>query len=562
MLFELYIKDFILIEETRIPFHNGFNVMTGETGAGKSMVIGALNLILGAQASKDMVRIDADVAHIKASFETDTETQVRLSDMGIGVDPEIVTLAREIQAKGKSIARINGQVCTIAQLKQVAEGLLDIHGQMDNQVLLNQEAQLTYLDSYCGRVHLENIAAMKQQYQLIKKTEAEIESLKTQIAERAREEDFMRFQLDEIDAAKLQADEDVAIEQEFERLNRSDQMMGSLEKLTTWLSGEYGEGVVSTASSLGAEFSKLGTFDSHMADYGERLKDVFYILDDLNKDVSAYREQVDLNPERLGVVQMRLDEINRLKSKYGKTVEAILAYREELESALEQMDGAEAHLDKLEAQQRDLMAAYDAFAKDVSARRREMAQSFESALMVELKELNMKEAVFKLAFEAVDFSPLGYEHVAFTIATNAGQPLKPMKKVVSGGELSRIMLAIKVIVGGDDAVSTLVFDEIDAGISGHTANVVGEKLARLSAKSQVISITHLPQIAVYGDAHLWIVKFEKNGVTTTDIKWISGEEVTDEIVRLVGGKSPTEATLTHAAQMLEHARTIKSKCRQ
>lgn len=562
MLFELYIKDFILIEETRIPFHNGFNVMTGETGAGKSMVIGALNLILGAQASKDMVRIDADVAHIKASFETDAETQARLSDMGIGIDPEIVTLAREIQSKGKSIARINGQVCTIAQLKQVAEGLLDIHGQMDNQVLLNQDAQLAYLDGYCGRAHLENIAAMKQQYQLIKKTEAEIEALKTQIAERAREEDFMRFQLDEIDAAKLQPDEDVAIEQEFERLNRSDQMMGSLEKLTTWLSGEYGEGVVSTASSLGAEFSKLGAFDSHMADYGERLKDVFYILDDLNKDVSAYREQVDLNPERLGVVQMRLDEINRLKSKYGKTVEAILAYREELESALEQMDGADAHLDKLEAQQRDLMATYDAFAKDVSARRREMAQSFESALMVELKELNMKEAVFKLAFEAVDFSPLGYEHVAFTIATNAGQPLKPMKKVVSGGELSRIMLAIKVIVGGDDAVSTLVFDEIDAGISGHTANVVGEKLARLSAKSQVISITHLPQIAVYGDAHLWIVKFEKNGVTTTDIKWISGEEVTDEIVRLVGGKSPTEATLTHAAQMLEHARTIKSKCRQ
>ncbi|GAU76975.1 DNA repair protein RecN [Fusibacter sp. 3D3] len=558
MIFELKIKDFILIEDVTVDFLSGLNIITGETGAGKSMILGAIRLILGQAANKDAVRIGAEKASIKASFYTNDVVNALLMAYDIPTDDEIVIIAREIQAKGKSISRINGQVTPLNILKEVTECLIDLHGQNENQKLLMKSNQLNLIDAYGGD-KLEKVrSSLRETYKIIAALDDELDALKVDDFEKAKKIDFLTFQLNEISSAGLKGDEDVSLEREFEYLSNIESLKMSFEKATAWMKDDLDEGIVNKLSILSNDFRKLETFDDQILDFSGRLRDVFYALDDLSKDVEGYKEHLEFDPERFSFIEKRLDVINSLKTKYGQSIAEILRFEREIVDELDHFESIESKILTLEKQREASLLTYNEQAKILTGLREKSARNLEKALQNELVELNMKDTRFKIELEVVaKVNENGYDEVDFLISTNLGQPFKPLKKVVSGGELSRLMLGIKIVLGHLDNIPTLIFDEIDTGISGVTANVVGEKLSRLSKMSQIICITHLPQIAVFSDHHLLIEKESKAQSTMTTIKEISQNAIVDEIGRLVGGVEMTTATTHHAKEMIEKAKLLK-----
>lgn len=558
MIFELKIRDFILIEDVTVDFLSGLNIITGETGAGKSMILGAIRLILGQTANKDAVRIGAEKASIKASFYTNDLVNELLVMYDIPKDDEIIIISREVQAKGKSISRINGQVTPLNIIKEVTECLIDLHGQNENQKLLMKSNQLNLIDAY-GGIKLEKIkTVLKETYKDIAKLDAEIKALKVDDIEKAKKIDFLTFQLNEISNAVLRPDEDVSLEKEFEYLSNIEALKMSFEKATAWMKDDLDEGIVNKLSVLSNDFRKLETFDDQISDFSGRLKDLFYALDDLSKDIESYKENLEFDPERFLFIERRLDVINSLKTKYGQSIAEILLFEREIVDELEYFESIESQVLELEKQRDKFLLIYNEQAKVLTDLRQKSANKLEIALQNELIELNMKDTRFKIELEVIArVHENGLDEVDFMISTNLGQPFKPLKKVVSGGELSRLMLGIKIVLGHLDSIPTLIFDEIDTGISGITANVVGEKLSRLSKMSQIICITHLPQIAVFSDHHLLIEKESKDQSTMTTIKEISQNAIVDEIGRLVGGIEMTTATTHHAKEMIEKAKALK-----
>lgn len=558
MIFELKIKDFILIEDVTVDFLSGLNIITGETGAGKSMILGALRLILGETASKDAVRIGSEKASIKASFYTNDQVNSILNEYDIPVDDEVLIIAREIQAKGKSISRINGQVTPLNILKEVSESLIDLHGQNENQKLLMRNNQLNLIDAFGGEPLQASRNEVSEIFKQISKLDDEIDLLKVDEQDKVKKVDFLTFQLNEISSAQLKLDEDVVLEREFEYLSNIESLKMSFEKSTSWLRGDIDEGIVSQLSTISNDLRKLETIDERILDFSSRMKDIYYAIDDLSKDIEAYRDHLEFDPERYATIERRLDVINALKTKYGQSIENILAFEREIVDELDRYDSINAKVSALEKQKQVLLKQYDLKADELSLLRTESSKRLEERLQNELVELNMKDTRFKIEIESISkISENGKDEVEFMISTNLGQPFKPLKKVVSGGELSRLMLGIKIVLGHLDSIPTLIFDEIDTGISGVTANVVGEKLSRLSRMSQIICITHLPQIAVFSDHHLLIEKVSDSQNTVTMIKEISKDAIVDEIGRLVGGVEMTKATTHHATEMIEKAKKLK-----
>lgn len=558
MIFELKIKDFILIEDVTVDFLSGLNIITGETGAGKSMILGALRLILGETASKDAVRIGSEKASIKASFYTNDQVNSILSEYDIPVDDEVLIIAREIQAKGKSVSRINGQVTPLNILKEVSESLIDLHGQNENQKLLMKANQLSLIDAFGGEALQKIRNEVREIFKQISELDDEMDLLKIDEQDKVKKVDFLTFQLNEISSAQLKLDEDVVLEREFEYLSNIESLKMSFEKSTSWLRGDIDEGIISKLSIITNDLRKLETIDERILDFSSRMKDLYYAIDDLSKDIEAYRDHLEFDPERYTTIERRLDVINALKTKYGQSIENILAFEREIVDELDRYDSIDAKVSALEKQKQVLLKQYDLKADELSQLRNESSKRLEERLQNELIELNMKDTRFKIEIESISkISENGKDEVEFMISTNLGQPFKPLKKVVSGGELSRLMLGIKIVLGHLDSIPTLIFDEIDTGISGVTANVVGEKLSRLSRMSQIICITHLPQIAVFSDHHLLIEKVSDSQNTVTMIKEISKDAIVDEIGRLVGGVEMTRATAHHATEMIEKAKKLK-----
>lgn len=558
MLFELHIKDFILIEEVKIGFEQGFNTITGETGAGKSMILGAIDLVSGEQANKDSVRIGADRTSISASFYTNDKANAYLNETGIACDEDIVILSREVQAKGKSISRINGQVVTLNHLKEITKNLIAIHGQNDNQTLLIREEQLNLLDKFGGVENIRTHQQIQHLFNEIRILKSEIELLEEKSYDRQRQTDFLTFQIEEIENAKLKIGEDLTLEKEYELLTHLGGIVEVFERATGWLSGEYGDGAVSEVSSIANAYSKFVHYDESLDEFSKRFKEIYFLMDDLAKDVVDYKSKLDQDPERLEWIERRLDEINHLKSKYGKTLEIIFDLKSKFQTELDVYENVEEKLKMEKERLEKLLKDYSLIAEQLTSLRLKASKAFEEALQRELFELNMKETSFKIDLNTLaEPTARGLDDIEFTISTNIGQPFRPLKKVVSGGELSRIMLGIKIVLGTMDAIPTLVFDEIDTGISGVTANVVGEKLAKLSRFSQVICITHLPQIAVFSDHHLLIEKNVEDQNTLTHITSITSKEVEKEINRLVGGLEVTETTSIHSREMIQTAHKKK-----
>ncbi|MBE0449585.1 MAG: DNA repair protein RecN [Clostridia bacterium] len=558
MLFELHIKDFILIDEVLIKFKQGFNTITGETGAGKSMILGAIDLLSGEQANKDSVRIGADRTLVNASFYTNEKVNIYLNEMGIPFDEDIVILSREVQSKGKSISRINGQVVTLNHLKEITKNLIAIHGQNDNQTLLIREEQLNLLDKFGGTENIRTRQQIQHLFNEIRTLKSEIALLEEKSYDRQRQTDFLSFQIDEIENAKLKIGEDLTLEKEFELLTHLGSIVEIFERATGWFSGEYGDGAVSEVSSIANAFSKFVHYDESLDDFSKRFKEIYFLMDDLAKDVVDYKSKLEQDPERLEWIERRLDEINHLKSKYGKTIEIIFDLKAKFQAELDDYENVEAELKMGKERLESMLNDYTKVSEQLTSLRLKASKAFEETLQKELFELNMKETSFKIDLNVLaEPTAHGLDDIEFTISTNIGQPYRPLKKVVSGGELSRIMLGIKIVLGTMDAIPTLVFDEIDTGISGVTANVVGEKLAKLSSFSQVICITHLPQIAVFSDHHLLIEKNVEDQNTITHIKSITSKEVENEINRLVGGLEVTETTSIHSREMIQTAHKKK-----
>jgi DNA repair protein RecN (Recombination protein N) len=567
MLLELNIENFVLIENVNINFTEGFNVLSGETGAGKSIVIDAISIALGGKSNKNYVRTGKQKAVIQIVFAFNDERLKRLLDeYGIDCEDNIIILNREIFGTGKSISRINGRIVQLAFAKKVAKMLIDIHGQHEHQSLLYTENHLHMLDLFGNEVLLKDLEMVKRKYNELKEIERKLESIDQNDKERERRIDLIKFQIEEIDSCNLKIDEDSDLSREFDLLKNSEEIFSIVHDSYDRISAGLNENqsITSALSEILANFEKIANFDDAIMDFNKELQDIFYRLQDIATDMRLYGENITYDSEALFEVEKRLDTINNLKRKYGNTIEEILEYREQLYNELKELEDSANTIKTLKGKIEGIKKEFIEISNRLSLQRKKIAKNFESKMIQELKDLNFENAEFKVSItpylhkdNGLYFTKYGIDKVEFLISTNPGEPLKSLSKVASGGEMSRIMLAMKVILAKIDNISTLIFDEIDTGISGKTANVVGEKIALISKTHQTICITHLPQIAVMADSHMFIKKIVSNNETKTLINKLDTKDRINEISRLIGGNQITELTLNHAKEMLNMADNIK-----
>jgi len=560
MLFELRIKDFILIDDVTIEFSEGLNILTGETGAGKSMVLGAIDLVLGGNANRNDVRIGSEKAFTEAHFYTNDKINAYLSELNVPIDPDILIVYREIHAKGKSLTRINGQVVTLALLKQIMAHMIQIHGQNENLDLFYKSNQLDLLDAFIGHKIKPLLSTLKDQYEIYMHTKEALTELESKNTKKDEQIDFLTYQINEIESVALKIDEDEILESRFDYLSHLDTIAMTYQNVLDLILGDANDlnSFVSSLSKVTTALKNQSKWDENSSVFGERLEEVRFLLEDISMDIEREKDKIEPQPFELKEIENRLNEINKLKIKYGRSISDILKaqmkYQEELKALVE----IEYEIKQLEEKMSFSIAEYHKIADQVTSLRKEVGNIFEKNIENELKALNMREAQFSIDWKTSRIlSAKGVDDIDFVISTNAGLPFESLKKVVSGGELSRIMLAIKVVLGRSEEIPILIFDEIDAGISGNTANVVGEKLSTLSKISQIICITHLPQIAVFADQHFLIEKDTENHTTKTRVTKIDDKSIINEIGRLVGGVEDAESTYIHAQQMIESAHSKK-----
>lgn len=567
MLLELNIENFVLIENVNINFAEGFNVLSGETGAGKSIVIDAIGLALGGKSSKNYVRTGKDRAIIQLVFTFKRE-DIRnlLNEYGINCEDNIIILNREVFDTGKSISRINGRIVQLSFAKKVAKLLIDIYGQHEHQSLLDVDNHIHMLDLFGSEILLRNLESVSKKYSELKEIERKLNSLNQNDKERERRIDLMKFQIEEIDSCNLKVEEDKNLSKQFDLLKNSESIFtivnNSHNKISTSLGNE--ETVLGTLSSILVEFERISDFDKEILNFNKELQDIFYRLQDIATDMRRYSENITFDSELLVEIEKRLDTINNLKRKYGNTIEEILEYRAKLCKELEELEDSANTINFLNERFKICKEEYLELSNKLSIQRKNIAKKFKSRMMKELKDLNFEKAEFEVSITpTLDrnndwiLTKYGIDKIEFLISANPGEPLKSLSKIASGGEISRIMLAMKVISAKIDNISTLIFDEIDTGISGETANIVGEKIALISRNHQTICITHLPQIAVMADNHLFIEKVVSENKTNTLIKRLDTIERINEISRLIGGNKITDLTLKHAKELLSIADSTK-----
>ncbi|RKD27869.1 DNA replication and repair protein RecN [Caminicella sporogenes DSM 14501] len=568
MLLELSIENFLLIDKVKISFTNGFNVISGETGAGKSIIIDAINLTLGGKSNKNFVRTGKKRAIIEAVFDIDNrEVKKLLDEYGIDCEDNILILTREIFGTGKSISRVNGRIVQLAFIQKISKLLIDIHGQHEHQSLLYSENHIDLLDLYGNKLIQDTAIKVKEKYNELKLYKSELKKYSSiNEKERERRIDLIKFQINEIDSSNLKNNEDEELLKEYELLKNAENIFATISESYDKISSNYNDeySVSSVLSNVLSKLEKISSFDEKLLNFYSEVQDIFYRLQDISTDMRHYLENISFDSERLNEIEMRLDTINNLKRKYGNTIEEILNYRNELIDELKEIEGSFDKINVLNEKIKKCEEEYIELADKLTVIRKQVAKDFEEKILKELKDLNLEKAKFEVNIVAnldkegkLIFSQKGIDKVEFLISTNPGEPLMPLSKVASGGEISRIMLALKIILAKVDNISTLIFDEIDTGISGKTANIVGEKMALIAINYQVISITHLPQIAVMADNHLLIEKVFYDDQTMTKVKTLTEEERIEEISRLIGGNNITDLTLQNAEEMIELANKIK-----
>ncbi len=554
MLQELHIKNLILIEEEEISFLPGLNILSGETGAGKSIILGALSLALGGRASRDVIRDDSHDALVEATFTASDEVKELLASYDIEVSDEVV-LTRKISGD-KSVARINGETVPAGRLREVGALLIDIYGQHEHQSLLHRTKHLELLDAFMGeavRPLLDEVSSAYREYAGLKKelSEADVDE-----SERLRELSFLEHEVEEISGAQLSPGEDETVEEEYRRL-------ASAQKISDALSGAYGEisgGAADGISRALREVSEVSDLDPAISGIASALSDAESIISDAARSLSSYISDMERDAGRFAEVESRLDTINLLKSKYGRTIEEVLLALDEKSQRIKKLQDYDEYLDKL----RDKLALAEdklsGLSDKLSDMRKKAAAELCSAVSEVLGQLQFLDAKFVMEFSKKEtYSANGFDEAEFMMSANPGEPIRPLSAIASGGELSRVMLAIKTILAKKDTIDTLIFDEIDAGISGRTAQAVSEKIYLVARERQVICITHLPQIAAMADHHYLIEKEAVDGGTISSIHALYGDEITSELSRLIGGAEITETTMESARELKSQAAEFKSR---
>ena len=547
MLSLLHIENIAVIECADISFDKGFNILTGETGAGKSIVIDAISAILGRRAYRDMIRTGADKASVRAVF-TDVPELPWFEENGVDYDPETV-VQRDIFLDGRNVCRVNSTLVSVSILHKLGVQLINIHGQHDSASLFDEDNHLLYLDDFAGNQELRNTYAEKYEaYQLLRK---QISGMTMDEAEKLRRMETLRFQIDEISKAELEEGEDTALEERRKLLQNSEKLSDSINIATECLyGGDESDGAAALLAQAQRELSRTQRYTDSFSELNERITDLMYQVQDAAEELLAQRDALAYSPDELERIESRLDVIHRLRRKYGATCADILAYLENAKKELDSIEFADVRLEELRAKcQSAKRLAMDA-AMQLRENRLLAARQLSQRLLEELSQLDMPRVQFSCECTETELTPTGMDAVAFYMSANAGEALKPMNKVASGGELARIMLAMKNVMAQNERVGTMIFDEVDTGVSGRAAQKVAQKLKSVAKHKQVLCVTHLPQLAALADTHLLIAKEERGGRTYTTVTPLDFEGRKYELARIIGGANITETTLKSAEEML------------
>lgn len=559
MLLNLHVKNLALIEEVDVDFEKGLIVLTGETGAGKSLILGSVNIALGNKASKDMIRKGTDYSLVELTFSVSENCAKQLKKYDIYMEEDnIVTVTRKI-SEGRSISKINGETVNIKTLKNVMSLLIDIHGQHDHQSLLYTKNHLDILDKFAKDSILELKEQIKEEYSKYTKLIKKLEEFNIDEGQKAREIEFAEYEVNEIESANLKPEEDIQVEEEFKKLSNSKEIVSALSEIYNALSYETAGGLGDIINKAVMDINSIKGMDEKISQFQTELYDIDNLCRELTSQIYDYNSGMDFNPEYVREVEERLNVINHLKLKYGNSIEEILRYKEEKEEYLEKLNNMTDEMESVKNQISELEGTLNNLCTKLSEQRKKAAKELEVLVKQALVDLNFIAVEFEIQITRKEsIGENGFDNVEFMISTNPGESVKPLAKVASGGELSRIMLAIKSILATEDDIDTLIFDEIDTGISGQTAMKVAEKMAKISRNHQVICISHLSQIAAMADSHYLIKKTADENSTTTSIKKLTRQQSIEELVRINGGSGITEAGLIHATEMKDMADRTKS----
>jgi len=555
MLERLIIENIALIERLELELGPGFTVLTGETGAGKSIIIDSVNLVLGGRASRELISYGKQKARVEAFFNVAGQKKVlsKLAELELEAEDGMLVISREITIQGKSVCRLCGEVVQLAVLKQITDLLVDVHGQHEHQSLLDEQRHIEVIDAY-GAAEIEplkeKVASIYQSYAEVR---AALNSGFMSETERERRIDILNYQINEITAAALKPDEEQKINEELKLLTNAERITKGINTCMDSLSGE---GVLDGVKKAADALNTVAEYAAQYKDAASRLNDLYYELEDVAYTVRDIGLDVDFDPRRIDKLEMRLDVIDSLKHKYGRTIEEVLSFEAEAEAELSRLLGSAEERERLLKEQDELLKKYFDEAKKLTEARRKTALKLCANAEQELRALGMKNARLGAELSRMDNEPhpQGMDQIALQLSANAGEPLKALAKVASGGELSRIMLALKTVITDADGIPTLIFDEVDTGISGSTANVVGLRMKRIAGVHQVLCVTHLPQIAAFADTHYLVEKSTANDRTSTHLTQLDDNARTAELARIMGSDSGSEAALSHARELIENAK--------
>jgi len=560
MLVQLEVENVAIIEKIKIPMQEGFTVLTGETGAGKSIIIDSLNALLGSRVSRELIRSGAEKAFVQGLFSYTSDKYDKLDELldSMGIEPQedkSILISRTFTESGKNICRVNGTMVTVGMLKEIGQRLVDIHGQHDNQSLLRAETHIELLDSFAG----EKLAAEKAEYRVLLQ---ELNSLKGRLKtlagsdkERECTLDMLRYQIGEIEAARLYIGEDTELENKSKILAHAEDIVLAFSNAYQWLYGDDGEND-SALDKIGFSLDAIRKIEDLDPDYmniSNALEDINEKLSDITREIRIIRDGTEYDPQLHKYIEERISLIQGLKRKYGETIEDILKYLDDAKKRLDEIERSEELIIQLKKEIEEVERKLHKHCEIMNKLRKDAAKKLEDGILNELKDLEMPKTQFEVSIVSCPeegFTENGTDKVEFLFSPNMGEPLKPLSKIASGGEMSRVMLAIKTILADIDAIPTLVFDEIDSGVSGKAASKLGEKLKTVAKSHQVICITHHAQIASQANTHYLIEKEEKNGRTLTLVRKLEGADRENEIIRLLSGEHATEAAKKLARELL------------
>lgn len=559
MLIQLNIKQFGIIESATIELKNGLTVLSGETGAGKSMILAAISQLSGQRTSTSYIRYGEEKASVEGVFDFPKNKEVIniFKDLDLDLEDEVIIIRRDIYSSGKSVCRINGTIVNLSTLKKVAVYLLDMHEQHDNQILLVEKNHLNLIDSFNKEEIKKVRTEYKEKYKEYKVVTEKIENLKQQESDILQKVDFLKFQYQELTQMKLKKDEDISLEKDIDYLENFEKVNTLAYSITDGIDGEYG--ILSKLAEIKSNLGELSRYNSNFEEKYEEITNLYYILDDLKYEVSSYTDDIEYDEEKLDRLIFRMDKIKNLEKKYSRSLNDLIIFREEIKEELEELENYEENYDKYIVEQKNILAELKSLGDKLTTIRKKTAQKLESLIQEELKFLYMDKSTIKVDFKDKEYASDGKDDVRILISANLGEPLKSLSKVASGGELSRVMLALKIIFSRSIEATSIIFDEIDTGVSGRVSQRMAEKMYQLGVGSQVLCISHLPQTTALADTNLLISKEVIDKRTLTSIKELDRQQKIEEVARMISGDKMTRLSEEHAIEMLKLAKKTKEE---